>query len=100
MDQVSSGTCISLIFFLIFRFKIDYDVEKIFFLNNSYYSFCYAAGPELEKSHFSLCKWASSESSKSCSEEAKFEEDKLLQKKSISPKSLNQEGLSNSGTDA
>ncbi|KAF3635557.1 putative 60S ribosomal protein L34-like isoform 1 [Capsicum annuum] len=54
------------------------------------------AGPELEKSHFSLCKWASSESSKSCSEEAKFEEDKLLQKKSISPKSLNQEGLSNS----
>ncbi|KAM3363834.1 coiled-coil domain-containing protein isoform X1 [Capsicum galapagoense] len=54
------------------------------------------AGPELEKSHFSLCKWASSESSKSCSEEAKFEEDKLLQKKSISPKSLNQEDLSNS----
>ncbi|KAM3286556.1 coiled-coil domain-containing protein isoform X1 [Capsicum chacoense] len=53
-------------------------------------------GPELEKSHFSLCKWASSESSKSCSEEAKFEEDKLLQKKSVSPKSLNQEGLSNS----
>ncbi|WMV17432.1 hypothetical protein MTR67_010817 [Solanum verrucosum] len=54
------------------------------------------AGPKSEESHFSLCKWASSESPKSCSEEAKFEEDKLLQKKSNSPKVLNQDGSSNS----
>ncbi|OIT26495.1 PREDICTED: coiled-coil domain-containing protein 115 isoform X1 [Nicotiana attenuata] len=54
------------------------------------------AGPELEKLHFSLCKWASSESPKSSSEEAKFEEDKLLQRKSSSPKVLKQDGSSNS----
>lgn len=54
------------------------------------------AGHGSEKSHFSLCKWASSESPKSCSEEAKYEEDKLLQKKSNSPKVLNQDGSSNS----
>lgn len=54
------------------------------------------AGPESEKLHFSLCKWASSESPKSCSEEAKFEEDKLLQRISNSPKILNQDGSSNS----
>ncbi|XP_019234807.1 PREDICTED: uncharacterized protein LOC109215232 isoform X3 [Nicotiana attenuata] len=56
------------------------------------------AGPELEKLHFSLCKWASSESPKSSSEEAKFEEDKLLQRKSSSPKVLKQDGSSNSAT--
>ncbi|XP_015066785.1 coiled-coil domain-containing protein 115 isoform X1 [Solanum pennellii] len=49
------------------------------------------AGPKSEESHFSLCKWASSESPKSCSEE-----DTLLQKKSNSPKVLNQDGSSNS----
>ncbi|MCE0480745.1 hypothetical protein HAX54_037848 [Datura stramonium] len=55
------------------------------------------AGPEAEKLHFSLCKWASSESPKSCSEEAKFEEeDKLLQRTSNSPKVLDQDGSSNS----
>ncbi|MCD7467781.1 hypothetical protein HAX54_005400 [Datura stramonium] len=54
-------------------------------------------GPEAEKLHFSLCKWASSESPKSCSEEAKFEEeDKLLQRTSNSPKVLDQDGSSNS----
>nr|XP_009785304.1 PREDICTED: uncharacterized protein LOC104233588 isoform X4 [Nicotiana sylvestris] len=57
------------------------------------------AGPELEKLHFSLCKWASSESPKSSSEEAKFEEDKLLQRKSSSPKVLKQDGSSNSAPD-
>ncbi|CAN4079376.1 unnamed protein product [Withania somnifera] len=54
------------------------------------------AGPESEKLHFSLFKWASSESPKSCSEEVKFEDDKLLQKISNSPKVLNQNGSSNS----
>lgn len=54
------------------------------------------AGPESERLHFSLCKWASSESPKSCSEGAKFEEDKLLQKKSNSPKVQNQDESSNS----
>ncbi|KAJ8567066.1 hypothetical protein K7X08_019274 [Anisodus acutangulus] len=55
------------------------------------------AGPESEKSHFSLCKWAaSSESPKSCSDEAKFEEAKLSPRKSSSPKVLNQDGSSNS----
>ncbi|CAN4082591.1 unnamed protein product [Withania somnifera] len=49
---------------------------------------------ESEKLHFSLFKWASSESPKCCSKEEKFE-DKLLQKKSNSPKVLNQDGSSN-----
>ncbi|XP_060193298.1 uncharacterized protein LOC132622666 isoform X1 [Lycium barbarum] len=55
------------------------------------------AGHESEKLHISLCKWAaSSESPKSCSEEAKFGEDKPLQKKSDSPMVLNQDGSLNS----
>ncbi|XP_059293982.1 uncharacterized protein LOC132047097 isoform X2 [Lycium ferocissimum] len=55
------------------------------------------AGPESEKLHISLCKWAAlSESPKSCSEEAKFEEDKPLEKKSDSLKVLNQDGSPNS----
>lgn len=52
------------------------------------------AGPETERLRFSLCKWASSESPKSCSEGAKFEED--LKKKSNSPKVQNQNDSSNS----